>query len=98
MRGRRRADVASNLLRVAGAPIAILLRHGLLQPGFIPPAPVRELRCGRSPPQNSVASTFADPGGGICLKAFPTGGKDDEPPTCVETDLTERGVVASERI
>jgi hypothetical protein len=44
-------------------------------------------------PQN-----FADPGGGVCLKTIPTGGNDDKRATCVETDLTQRGVVASQQI
>jgi hypothetical protein len=46
----------------------------------------------------ALPQNFADPGGGVCLKTIPTGGSDDDGATCVETELTQRGVVASEQI
>jgi hypothetical protein len=34
----------------------------------------------------------------VCLKTNPTGSNDDERATCLETEVTQRGVVASEGI
>jgi hypothetical protein len=46
----------------------------------------------------ALPQNFSDQAGEVWLKTYPTEGDDDEQATCVETDLTQGGVAASEQI